>query len=85
MNGYRESDSLIVSRKSLKKIGDNKRMAEGMEKRRLAKGNPVEAKQGPGTEPGNRHSYRELMFCFCCSSPRVIHQNRLTKAPLILV
>ena len=40
MNGYRESDSLIVSKKSLNNMRDNKRMAEGMEKRRLAKRNP---------------------------------------------
>jgi len=40
MNGYRESDSLIVSRKPLNKIGDNKPMAEKVEKRRLAKRNP---------------------------------------------
>ena len=38
-NGYRESDSPIVSEKPSNKTGDNKRMAEGMEKRRLAKGN----------------------------------------------
>jgi len=40
MNGYRESDSLIVSGKPLNKIGDNKPMAEKVEKRRLAKRNP---------------------------------------------
>ena len=40
MNRYRESDSLIVSRKPLNKIGDNKPMAEKVEKRRLAKRNP---------------------------------------------
>lgn len=40
MNGYRESDSLIVSKKPLNKIGDNKPMAEKVEKRRLAKRNP---------------------------------------------
>ncbi len=42
MKGYRESDSLIVSKKSLNKIGDNKPVAEKAEKRRLAKGNSVE-------------------------------------------
>ena len=41
MNGYRESDSLIVSKKPLNKIGDNKPVAEKVEKRRLAKGNSV--------------------------------------------
>ncbi len=40
MNGYRESDSFIVSEKSLNKIGDNKPMAEEVEKRRLAERNP---------------------------------------------
>jgi len=39
-NGYRESDSLIVSKKPLNKIGNNKPMAEKVEKRRLAKRNP---------------------------------------------
>ena len=42
MNGYRESDSFIVSRKPLNKTGDNKPGAEKVEKRRLAKGNSVE-------------------------------------------
>ena len=41
MNGYRESDSLVVSKKPLNKIGDNKPVAEKAEKRRLAKGNSV--------------------------------------------
>jgi len=36
MNGYRESDILIVSEKPLNKIYDNKRMAEKVEKRRMA-------------------------------------------------
>ena len=36
MNGYRESDSLILSEKSPNKIGDNKPIAEEVEKRRLA-------------------------------------------------
>ncbi len=40
MNGYRESDSFIVSEKPLNKIGDNKPMAEEAEKRRLAERNP---------------------------------------------
>ncbi len=39
-NGYRESDSLIVSKKPLNKMRDNKRMAEKVEKRRLAERNP---------------------------------------------
>ena len=42
VNGCRESDSLIVSGKPSNKIRDNKRMAEEVEKRRLAKGNLVE-------------------------------------------
>jgi hypothetical protein len=40
MKGYRESDSLIVSMKPLNKAGDNKPVAEKVEKRRLAKRNP---------------------------------------------
>ncbi len=40
MNGYRESDSLIVSKKPLNKTGDNKSVAEKVEKRGLAKRNP---------------------------------------------
>lgn len=40
MNSYRESDSLIVSKKPLNKTGDNKPVAEKVEKRRLAKRNP---------------------------------------------
>ncbi len=40
MNGYRESDILILSEKSLNKVGDNKLMAEKMEKRRVAERNP---------------------------------------------
>ena len=40
MNRYRESDSLIISEKPSNKIGDNKPMAEKVEKRRLAKRNP---------------------------------------------
>jgi hypothetical protein len=40
MNGYRESDSLIVSKKPLNKTGDNKPVAEKVEKRRLAERNP---------------------------------------------
>jgi len=40
MNGYRESDSLIVLKKPLNKTGDNKPVAEKVEKRRLAERNP---------------------------------------------
>ncbi|MDR4498750.1 MAG: hypothetical protein MRK02_12650 [Candidatus Scalindua sp.] len=40
MNRYMESDSLILSEKPLNKIGDNKPMAEEVEKRRLAERNP---------------------------------------------
>ena len=42
MNGYRESDSPIVSEKPSNKTGDNKPGAEKVEKRGLAKGNSVE-------------------------------------------
>ena len=40
MNGYRKSDSLILSEKSPNKIGYSKPMAEEVEKRRLAERNP---------------------------------------------
>ncbi len=40
MNGYGESDRFVVSGKPLNKIGDNKLMAEEVEKRRLAERNP---------------------------------------------
>lgn len=40
MNGYRESDSPIVSEKPLNKTGDNKPVAEKVEKRGLAERNP---------------------------------------------
>ena len=42
----RESDSLIVSGKPSNKIRDNKRMAEKVERRRLAKGNLVARNKG---------------------------------------
>jgi group II intron reverse transcriptase/maturase len=45
-NGYRESDSLIVSKKPLNKMRDNKRMAEKVEKRRLAERNPSKQNRG---------------------------------------
>jgi hypothetical protein len=41
MYEFRESDSFIVSGKPSNKICDNKRMAEEVEKRELAKGNSV--------------------------------------------
>ena len=40
MNRYRESDSFKLSEKPLNKIGDNKPMAEEVEKRKLAERNP---------------------------------------------
>jgi len=40
MNGYRESDSPIVSKRPLNKTGDNKPVAEKVEKRGLAERNP---------------------------------------------
>ncbi len=40
MNGRRESDSFIVSGKPSNKVRDNKRVAEKVERRGLAKGNP---------------------------------------------
>ncbi len=42
----RESDSFILSEKPSNKIRDNKRMAEEVEKRRLAEGNLVEQNKG---------------------------------------
>ena len=48
-NGYRESDSFILSGNPLNKIGDNKPMAEEVEKRRLAERNPSKRNSGPGT------------------------------------
>ena len=46
MNERRESDSLIVSRKPSNKIRDNKRVAEKVERRGLAKGNPSKRNKG---------------------------------------
>ncbi len=46
MHECRESDSFIVSGKPSNKIRDNKRMAEEVEKRRLAEGNLVEQNKG---------------------------------------
>jgi group II intron reverse transcriptase/maturase len=45
-NGYRESDILIVSKKPLNKVSDNKRMAEKVEKRRMAERNPSKQNRG---------------------------------------
>ncbi len=66
MNGYRESDSFIVSRKPLNKTGDNKPVAEKVEKRRLAKGNSVERNKdralSRGTLPSEPTRIRQNMF-----------------------
>ena len=66
MNGYRESDSLIVSKKPLNKIGDNKPVAEKAEKRRLAKGNSVERNKDRALNRGTLQSettrIRQSMF-----------------------
>ena len=56
MNGYRESDSFIVSKKLPNKTGDNKPMAEEVEKRRLAKGNSVERNKGRALNRGTLQS-----------------------------
>ena len=40
MNGYRESDNPIISEKPSNKTGDNKAVAEKVEKRGLAERNP---------------------------------------------
>ena len=52
MNGYRESDSLIVSKKPSNKTGDNKPVAEKVEKRGLAEGNSVERNKGRSLNRG---------------------------------
>jgi hypothetical protein len=66
MNRYRESDSLIVSRKPPNKTGDNKPVAEEVEKRRLAKGNSVERNKGRAlnreTLPSEPTRIRQSMF-----------------------
>jgi RNA-directed DNA polymerase len=46
MNGCRESDNLIVSEKPSNNICDNKHMAEKVERRKLAKGNPSKQNKG---------------------------------------
>ena len=56
MNGYRESDSRIVSEKPLNKTGDNKPVAEKVEKRRLAKGNSVERNKDRALNRGTMQS-----------------------------
>jgi len=45
-NGYRESDSPIVSEKPSNKTGDNKPVAEKVEKRGLAERNPSKRNRG---------------------------------------
>ncbi len=66
MNGYRESDSPIVSRKPSNKTGDNKSEAEKVEKRGLAKGNSVERNKGRALNRGTLQSeltrIRQSMF-----------------------
>ena len=49
----RESDSFIVSEKPSNKIRDNKRMAEEVEKRRLAEGNLAEQNKGRTQKKGS--------------------------------
>ena len=56
MNGYRESDSPIVSGKPSNKTGDNKPVAEKVEKRGLAKGNSVERNKGRALNRGTLQS-----------------------------
>jgi hypothetical protein len=66
MNGYRESDSPIVSEKPSNKTGDNKPVAERVEKRGPAKGNSVERNkdraQNRGTLPSEPTRIRQNMF-----------------------
>ncbi len=56
MNGYRESDSPIVSEKPSNKTGDNKPVAEKVEKRGLAKGNSVEQNKDRALNRGTLQS-----------------------------
>ena len=58
MNGCRKSDSLIVSEKPANNICDNKHMAEQVEKRPLAKGNPIQ--QNKSRTQGRGILQREL-------------------------
>jgi len=46
VNGYRESDSPIVSGKPSNKTGDNKPVAEKVEKKGLAERNPSKRNKG---------------------------------------
>jgi len=66
MNGYRESDSLIVSKKLSNKTGDNKPVAEKVEKRGLAKGNSVRQNKDRALNRGTLQSeptrIRQSMF-----------------------
>ncbi len=64
MNGRRESDSFIVSGKPSNKVRDNKRVAEKVERRGLAKGNSVE-----------RNKDRALNRVTLPSEPTRIRQN----------
>ena len=56
MNGYRKSDSPIVSGKPSNKTGDNKSVAEKVEKRGLAKGHSVERNKGRALNRGTLQS-----------------------------
>jgi hypothetical protein len=66
MNGYRESDSLIVSKKLSNKTGDNKPVAEKVEKRGLAKGSLVRQNKDRALNRGTLQSeptrIRQSMF-----------------------
>ena len=66
MNGYRESDSFIVSKKPPNNACDNRPLAEEVEKRRLAKGNLVERNKGRtlnrGTLPSEPTRIRQSML-----------------------
>jgi len=52
MNGYRESDSPIISEKPSNKTGDNKAVAEKVEKRGLAERNPSKRNKGRSLNRG---------------------------------
>ncbi len=72
MNGYRESDSLIVSEKPLNKARDNKRAAERVERRRLAKGNSSKRNRGRTqcwlTWPNELERVRQMAQWNVCAS-----------------
>jgi len=93
MNGCEESDRLIVSEKSLNKICDNKHMAEKVERRSLAKGNPSKRNKGwtqsqitlPNElERVRQKAKKDRVMQFTAIWHHVCHIERLKKAYLNL-